>query len=39
MKINLWKDGEFTDSANKVMFVVALSLGLSGFVYELITIL
>lgn len=33
---NLWKDGEPTDFMNRVMFIIALLLGLSGYVIEFI---
>lgn len=32
MKIDLWKDGEFTDSANKAMFIASFVLGIIGMV-------
>lgn len=37
MKIVIWKDGEFTESANNVMFVFSFILAVGGFIYSAIT--
>ena len=36
MKIVLWKDGEFTDLANNMMFVFSFILAVVGFIYSAI---
>ena len=35
---HIWKDGEFTDAANKFMFALSFLLGISGYLYAAITL-
>lgn len=34
----IWKDGEFTDGANRIMFALSFVIGITGYIYAAIAL-